>query len=71
MNLGDNLSQALHGGFNADPRGDWTAMKIFIGEREQESEVFVNFKPTIGKGQFSIKDADYADILLRQLAAVL
>ena len=46
-------------------------MKIFIGEGEQESEVFVNLNPAIGKGQFSIKDADYGDKVLKQLATVL
>jgi len=71
VNLGDNLSQAPGGGFNANPHGDWTAIKIFIGEGEQEAEVFVNFNPAIGKGQFSIKDADYGDIVLKQLATIL
>jgi len=70
-NIGDNLSQAPGGGFNANPPGGWTAIKIFIGEGEQESEVFVNFNKAIGKGQFSIKDADYGDLLLKQLATVL
>ena len=71
VNFGDNLSQAPAGGFNTNPPGGWTAIKIFIGEREQEGEVFVNFNPTIGKGQFSIKDADYGDLVLKQLATVL
>lgn len=71
VNLGDNLSQALGGGFNANPPGGWTAIKIFIGEGEQEGEVFVNLNPAIGKGQFSIKDADYGDLVLKQLATVL
>ena len=66
-----DLSQAPGGGFNTNPPGGWTAMKIFIGEGEQESEVFVNLNPAIGKGQFSIKDADYGDKVLKQLATVL
>jgi hypothetical protein len=70
-NIGDNLSQAPDGGFNANPPGGWTAIKIFIGEREQESEVFINFNKAIGRGQFSIKDADYGDLILKQLATVL
>lgn len=45
-------------------------IKIFIGEGEQEGEVFLNFNPAIRKSQFSIKDADY-DIVLNQLATVL
>ena len=71
VNLGDNLSQAPGGGLNANPPGGWTAIKIFIGEGEQEGQVFVNFNPAIGKGQFSIKDADYGDLVLSQLATVL
>jgi len=71
VNLGDNLSQAPGGGFNTNPPGRWTAIKIFIGEGEQEGEVFLNFNPAIGKGQFSIKDVDYGDIVLKQLATVL
>ena len=71
VNLGDNLSQAHGGGFNANPPGGWTAIKIFIGEGDQEGEVFVNFNPAIGKGQFSIKDVDYGDLVLKQLASVL
>jgi len=30
--------------------GARTPIKIFIGEGEQEGEVFVNFNPAIGKG---------------------
>lgn len=71
VNLGDSLSQASGGGFNENPPGGWTAIKIFIREGEQEGEVFVNFNTAIGKGQFSIKDADYGDLVLKQLAGVL
>jgi hypothetical protein len=72
VNLGENPSQAPSGGgFNQDPPGDWTAIKIFIGEGDQEGEVFLNFNQTIGKGQFSIKDPDYGDLVLKQLATVL
>jgi hypothetical protein len=71
VNLGDNLSQVREGGFNANPPGGWTAIKIFMGEGEQEGEVFVNFNQAIGKGQFSIKDAEYGDLVLKQLATVL
>ena len=71
VNLGDGLSQASRGGFNAKPPGDWTAIKIFIGGGEEEAEVFLNVNPAMRKGQFSIKDADYGDLLLAQLAKVL
>jgi hypothetical protein len=71
VNLGDNLSQAPGGGFSVNPPGNWTAIKVFVGEGEQEGEVFVNFNPAIGKGQFSIKDPDYGDFIVKQLATVL
>lgn len=71
VSFGKNQSQGAGGGFNAKPPGNWTPMKIFIGEGEREGEVFLNVNPVIRKGQFSIKDADYGDIVLAQLARVL
>ena len=71
VDIGDNLFQAENGGFNAGLPGGWSAIKLFIGEGEHEGQVFVNVNPTIGKGQFSIKDPDYGDIVLKQLAGVL
>ena len=71
INIADQLSQAAGGGFNADPPGDWTAIKIFVGERKQEGQVFLNINTAIGKGQFSMKDPDSGDLVLKQLAAVL
>jgi len=71
VSFGNNQSQASEGGFSSTPPGNWTPMKIFIGEGEQEGEVFLNLNPVLAKGQFSIKDADYGDIILRQLAGVL
>jgi len=71
VNIGDNLSQGASGGFNAAPPGNWTAIKVFIGEGEQEAEVFLNINVVIKKGQFSIKDAEYGDLVLTQLAKVL
>jgi len=71
VSLGKNQSQAGGGGFNTNPPGNWTPMKIFIGEGEQEGEVYLNLNPIIKKGQFSIKDEDYGDIVLAQLARVL
>jgi hypothetical protein len=71
VDIGDNLSQASKGGFNAKPPGHWTAMKIFFGEGEKESEVFVNYNLVSKKGQFSIKDSGYSDLVLAELAKVL
>jgi len=41
--------------------GASTAIKIFIGEGEQEGEVIRQFQPGDWERQFSIKDADYGD----------
>ena len=69
--LGENNSQASGGGFNENPPGNWTAMKIFLGDGDEEAEVFLNLNPITKKGQFSIKDPDYGDGLLKYLAKVL
>jgi hypothetical protein len=71
VNLGDNLSQAPAVGFSTDPPGHWTALKLFLGEREREGEVFLNLNPVLGKGQFAIKDSDSGDLVMRELAKVL
>jgi hypothetical protein len=71
VNLGENLSQGPGGGFNENPIGNWTTMKLFFGEGDQESEVFLNLNPKSKKGQFSIKDSDYGDLVLAALAKVL
>jgi hypothetical protein len=71
VNIGTDLSQAPGGGFNTKPSGHWIATKIFIGEDDQEGEFFLNVNPATNKGQFSIKDADYGDIVISRLAQVL
>ena len=70
-NIGDNLSQAAGGGFSAKPPGNWTALKLFLGQGEHEGEVFLNINPKIKKAQFSMKDPDYGDLVLAELAKVL
>jgi hypothetical protein len=69
--LGESNSQAGGGGFSAKPTGNWTAMKIFIGDEKDEAEVFLNFNPVSRKAQFSEKDIDYGDTVLAKLATVL
>jgi hypothetical protein len=69
--LGESNSQAGGGGFSAKPTGNWTAMKIFIGDGKDEAEVFLNLNPVSRKGQFSEKDIDYGDTVLAKLATVL
>jgi hypothetical protein len=69
--LGEHNSQAEGGGFSEKPPGHWTAMKIFLGNGDGESEVFLNFNPISGKAQFSEKDIDYGGQVVAQLAKVL
>jgi hypothetical protein len=71
VSFGTNQSQAPGGGFRPKPPGHWTPMKIFLGEGEQEAEVFLNIDAVGKKGQFSIKDPDYGDLVLAQLAQIL
>lgn len=67
--IGEKLSQAAGGGFNAEPAGDWTATKIFLAGGE--AEVLLNTNPKAGKAEFSIKDPEYGDQVLAELAKVL
>jgi hypothetical protein len=67
--LGENQSRSSDGGFNTKPPGDWTAMKIFVADGE--GEVFLNLNTAGNMAEFSIKDSDYGDIVLAQLAKVL
>lgn len=72
--LGRNLSRgigkdALAGSFTSDPKGDWLALKIFVAEGE--GEFFLNLNSKTGQGEFSIKDPEYGDIVVRELARVL
>ncbi len=69
--LGDHNSRAKGGGFSSEPAGNWTTMKIFLGNGDDESEVFLNFNPVSRKGQFSEKDIEYGDGVVAKLAPVL
>lgn len=70
-NIGDNLSRVSGGGFDAKRPGHWTALKLFFGDGDQESQVFLNINARIKRGEFSIKDPDYGDSVLAELAKVL
>jgi hypothetical protein len=69
--IAQHQSQASGGGFNATPSGNWTAIKLFVGKGDQECEIYLNVNSALAKGEFSIKDAEYGDLLLAQLAKVL
>ena len=67
--LGEHVSHSSNGGFAVKPPGNWTTIKLFLGDGS--SEVFFNLNPVLGKGEFSIKDPDYGDGVLQELAKVL
>jgi hypothetical protein len=67
--LGDNQSRSPDGGFRGSPKGNWTATKLFLAN--DQAEVYFNFNPVIHKAEFSIKDRDYGDRVLAELAKVL
>jgi hypothetical protein len=69
--LGEHQSHAANGGFFTEPSGNWTCMKIFIGKQDDPAEVFLDFNPVLRKGEFSIKDPDYGNDVLLELAKVL
>ena len=71
VTLGEKQSRDSKGGYSSTPPGDWVAMKLFFPKGQDEAEVFLNFNPVLGKGEFSIKDSDYGDYLLREFAKVL
>jgi hypothetical protein len=69
--LGENQSRSPSGGFTDKPTGDWTAIKITLPRDGDEGEVFLNLNRALGKGEFSLKDSDYGDYLLKELGKVL
>jgi hypothetical protein len=72
--LGQNQSRGPDGGFNGDPTGKWTAMKIFMETSdpdEDDCEVFLNFNVDEGKAEFSEKDVDFGNEVLAKLSKVL
>jgi hypothetical protein len=69
--LGEKQSRNPTGGYADKPPGDWMVVKIFLPKGGDEGEVFLNLNPVLGKGEFSIKDSDYGDYVVTQLAKVL
>ena len=49
---------------------EWIVLKLFLPKGGDKGEVFLNLNPVLGRGEFSIKDEDYGDYLLRQFAKV-
>ena len=69
--IGEAQSRDASGGYSNRPKGDWTLLKLFLPKGGDEGEVFLNLNPVTGKAEFSIKDSDYGNYVLEQLAKVL
>jgi hypothetical protein len=71
MVLGEQESRDFHGGFSEFPKGDWTTMKIFLPKGGDDGEIFLNLNLVQGQGEFSMKDSDYGDYVVAELAKIL
>ena len=69
--IGEQQSRDAAGGYSNRPKGDWTLLKLFLPKGGDDGEVFLNINPVMGKAEFSIKDSDYGNYVLEQLAKVL
>ena len=57
------------GMFTSNPPGNWIAIKIFVANGD--GEFFLNLNSTDGRGEISLKDEDYGDAVVRELATIL
>jgi hypothetical protein len=68
--LGYKMDRGRDGGFSG-AAGGWTATKWFPEHDGQSGEVFFNYDLVKRQGEFSEKDADYADDLVAIFASAL
>jgi hypothetical protein len=68
--LGENLHRDAHGGFSGE-QGGWTATKWFPEFDGRSGEIFFNYNFAERRGEFSEKDAEYADDLLAVFSGAL
>ena len=68
--LGLNMDRQESGGFSSEG-GGWTATKWFPEHEGQSGEVFFNYNLAKRQGEFSEKDADYANDLVAVFASAL
>jgi hypothetical protein len=72
--IGRNLSRGVGknvqaGAFTSDSPGTWLATKAFVADGE--GEFYLNLSPKTGEAEISIKDAEYGDVVVQELAKVL
>src|SRR5262249_52084224 len=68
--LGHNMHREKQGGFSGEA-GSWVATKWFPEHDGESGEVYFNYDLSGRKGEFSEKDAEYADPLVALLASAL
>lgn len=66
--LGQEESRTADGSFHTLPKGNWTATKLFLAN--DQAEVYFNYNPVIHKAEFVMKDPQYGDKVLGELAKV-
>lgn len=71
--LGTSLSResgdnTIGGSFTSTKPGDWIAFKLFLADGE--GEVYLNINPVADHGEFTCKDPEYGEVVLRELAKV-
>ena len=72
--LGRNLSREsgegeYAGGFATDPSGSWLTIKVFVAGGE--GEFFLNIDRGSPRGEITIKDSEYGDVVVKELSTVL
>jgi hypothetical protein len=55
--------------YASDPPGNWIVTKVFVANGD--GEFYLNLNPTDGCGEISLKDEEYGDIVVRELAMIL
>jgi hypothetical protein len=68
--LGEDLDRGRDGGLIDAATGKWVGAKLFLAT-DDESEFYFNFEKQGGKAEFTLKDPDYGNTVLRELAKVL
>ena len=69
--LGDHMKRESDGSHSPGPGGNWTVLKLFLPRGHEEAQIFLSVNLKEGKGDFCMKDPDYAGYLLQEFAKVL
>jgi hypothetical protein len=69
--LGTSLVRDPRGGFKDGRTGNWVATKWFLQDETAEAEIFFNFSTKEKRAEFSEKDEEYREDLIKQLVVGL